>query len=146
LARLSDQKTAVGKSPAPFNPDPNQYHHNPTGEDNERFKCAYRAVGMSRVRTRIAVTAFTEAEASEGLPHLLKELGQRPWLLAYDAKWVTDGAKLDVWVESQGNSLQVHGGTTGAHLDEVWDCVIACLNFSSERIYFEIEESRFVDG
>lgn len=99
---------------------------------------------MRRVRTRIAVTGFTETEAGAGIPHLLEEFGQRPWLLAYDAKWVADGLKLVVAVESEGDSLEVQGGTTGTNLDEVWDCVIACLKFSSESINFEVEESRFV--
>jgi hypothetical protein len=96
------------------------------------------------VRTRIAVTGFTEAEARAGIPHLLEEFGHRPWLLAYDAQWVAEGSKLVVSVESEGDRLEVQGGTTGANEDEVWDCVIACLTFSSEAIHFEIEDSRFV--
>jgi hypothetical protein len=101
-------------------------------------------VVMSRVRTRVVVTGFNEAEAKAGIPHLLAEFRQRPWLLAYDAEWVGNESKLVVSVESEGDSLQIQGGTAGGHLDEVWDCVIACLNFSSERIQFEVEESRFV--
>jgi hypothetical protein len=96
---------------------------------------------MKRVRTRIAVTGFTEAEVNVGIPHLLEEFGHRPWLFAYDAKWVAERARLVVTVESEGNTLEVQGGTTGAILDEVWDCVIACLTFSSDGIHFEIEES-----
>jgi hypothetical protein len=99
---------------------------------------------MGRVRTRIAVTGFTEAEATSGIPRLLEEFGQRPRLLAFAAKWVAEGSKLVVSVETEGDRLEVQGGTTGANVDEVWDCVIACLTFSSEGIDFEIEDSRLV--
>ena len=99
---------------------------------------------MTRVRTRIAVTGFTEHEAREGVPHLLEEFGQRPWLLACDARWEAAGSKVTVTVESEGGSLALQGGTAGAHLDEVRDCVIACLNFTSEGIHFEVEEATLV--
>jgi hypothetical protein len=52
---------------------------------------------------------------------------------------------LVISVESEEDSLAVLGGAVRAgHLDEVWDCVIACVEFSSE-IRFEVEESQVVD-
>lgn len=101
---------------------------------------------MGRVRTRIAVTGLAEAEAVAGIPDLLDEFGHRPWLSAYDARWVADGSRLVVTVESDGDGLAVQGGTTGGHLDEVWDCVIACIRFPSEGVRFRIEESSLVPG
>jgi len=87
---------------------------------------------------------FTEAEARKGIPYLLEEFGQRPWLLICDAKWVAQGSKLVISVESEADSLAVlDGAVRAAHLDEVWDCVIACVEFSSE-IRFEVEESQVV--
>ena len=102
-------------------------------------------MALTRIRTRIAVTGFTEAEARKGIPYLLEEFGQRPWFLNCDAKWVAQGSKLVISVESEADSLAVLGEVTGAHLDEVWDCVIACVEFSSDGIRFEVEDSQVVD-
>jgi hypothetical protein len=101
---------------------------------------------MRRVRTRIAVTGFTKAEAAVGIPCILEEFRHGPWYLAFNAEWFEGESKLIVSVDSWGNSLEVQGGITGAILDEVRDCVIACVDFSSEGISFEIEDSRFVDA
>jgi hypothetical protein len=51
---------------------------------------------MSHVRTRVSVTGFNEAEVRAGLPHLIEELGQRPWLLKTDAFWDGERSRLVV--------------------------------------------------
>jgi hypothetical protein len=96
---------------------------------------------MPRVRTRITVAGFTEAEAREGIPHLLHEFQQRPWLVAYEAKWDATSSKLVISVETEGD----HPKSREAHSDEVWDCVIACVKWQS-ALDFEIEDSRVVDS
>jgi len=96
---------------------------------------------MPVVRTIISVAGFDEAEVRAGLDDLLDEFRHRPWMQRAGAYW--DGAtqRLIVTVECTGDNPQIEGGDGGANLDEVWDCVIACLHFSSEGIRFEVEES-----
>ncbi len=101
---------------------------------------------MKRVRAQIAVTGFCEAEVGEGIQHLLQEFKQRPWLLSYDARWLAVDLKLVITIETQGDSLEVQGGATGAILDEVSDCVIASMQFSSEGISFRVEKACFVES
>ena len=99
---------------------------------------------MTHVRTRVSVAGFTESEVREGLPHLLNEFRQRPWLVRADAYWDRERSRLVVTVEAAGDDAQVPGGDGGANLDEVWDCVIACFNSTSEGIRFDVEASEVV--
>jgi len=75
------------------------------------------------------------------LPDLLAEFGERPWLLKPSASWDADCGRLVVTIEREGDDPHRCGEAT---FDEVWDCVIACIDFSSEGIHFDIEESTVV--
>ena len=86
---------------------------------------------MERVRTTFAVDGFTAAEAAEGVPHLLAEFAERK-LFAYDAYWDDDAKQVIVTVETEDFGLDM----AEAHFDLVWDCVIACINFSGKGIRF----------
>lgn len=99
---------------------------------------------MPRVRTQISVSGFAQQEVEAGLEYLLDELAERPWLLEATACWDGPRKRLVVTIEREGGSLAVDGGDTGATLDEVWDCVIACLNFESDGIHFDVDASAFV--
>jgi hypothetical protein len=99
---------------------------------------------MDHVRARISVTGFNEAEVREGLPHLVEEFSQRPWLLKTDACWDGGRSRLVVTVEAEGSDARVDGGVGRANLDEVWDCVIACFNFASDGIHVDVESSEVV--
>ena len=101
---------------------------------------------MDHVRTRVSVTGFNEAEVREGLPHLIEEFSQRPWLLKTEAFWDGERSRLVVTVEAKGSDARVDGGVGGANLDEVWDCVIACFNFTSDGIHFDVESSEVVSA
>jgi hypothetical protein len=109
-----------------------------------RFASACKLEVMSRVRTRISVTGFTEAEVREGLPDLLEEFRQRPWLGRTDASWDARRSRLVITVEAEGSNPATDGGDSGANLDDVWDSVIACINFTSAGIHFEVEASEVI--
>ena len=98
---------------------------------------------VKRVRTQISVAGLTRQEVEAGLQDLLDEFRQRPWLLDARACWDDHRKRLVMLIEREGDSLAVQGGDTGATLDEVWDCVIACLEFESE-IHFDVDSSVFV--
>ena len=87
---------------------------------------------------------FAAAEVEDGLPHLIEEFRQRPWLLATNALWDDERSRLVVIVESDGSDPRIQGGVGGANFDEVWDCVNACFNFASDGIHFDIEASEVV--
>ena len=95
------------------------------------LKGAAGVVNVERVRTTFAVDGFTAAEAAEGIPHLRAELGERE-LLAFDAHWDDESEQVVVMVETADFGLDM----AEAHSDLVWDCVIACINFSGKRIRF----------
>lgn len=102
---------------------------------------------MTRVSTRISVTGFNVDEVREGLPALIDELCERrDWLLKSDAFWDEARSRLVVTVEREGDDPLIEGGDGGANFDDVWDCVIACVNFSSKGIHFDIEESRVIES
>ena len=99
---------------------------------------------MSRIRTQISVSGLTQHEVEAGLQDLRDEFGQRPWLLLTTASWDDDRGRLVVSILRDGSSLAVQGGDTGATLDEVGDCVIACFRFDS-TIHFDVDSSELVD-
>jgi hypothetical protein len=47
-------------------------------------------------------------------------------------------------IESEGDDLRIQGGEVGGVLDEVSDCVIACIHFMGERISFHVDEAQFL--
>lgn len=88
--------------------------------------------GMKHFRSVTAVYGFTAVEAAEGIPHLLAEFALRE-LHAYDARWDAAVGKLLVEIETDDFGPR----TSAWHDDVVWDCVIACVKFSSKGIRFE---------
>jgi hypothetical protein len=90
-----------------------------------------------QIRTRIGVDGFTESEATEGLPYLLSYLQERSWLLEPKAVWDREASRIIVETKVEGSDPNTSAQAT---LDDVWDCVIAAIHFSSERIHFELIE------
>ena len=83
----------------------------------------------------IQVTGFTQTEAQAGLPDLLAEFGERPWLLNPLATWDEASQSILIQIERAQEDGDRNGEGT---LDEVWDCVIATIDFSSPKITFRI--------
>lgn len=96
---------------------------------------------MPFVRTRISVSGFSEAEVVCGLADLLAEFRERPWIIRPTASWNADRGRLVVTTHYEGDDVDYFGRAAS---DEVWDCVIACIDFSSEGIQFDLEESAVV--
>jgi hypothetical protein len=92
---------------------------------------------MANVRVTMSVSGFTDVEASEGLPDLLDEFRQRPWILRPTAAWDANRKLILVAVEYESDDAE--GCRLAAH-DEVRDCVIACFKFQ-DQIAFKIEDS-----
>jgi hypothetical protein len=91
---------------------------------------------MRIVTSTISVSGFTDAEAAEGIPHLIEEFQHRPWMLNPAAHWDAERSRLVITVGYAGDDREA---AVAAATDEVWDCVIACLNFSSEGIHFDVD-------
>jgi hypothetical protein len=92
---------------------------------------------MPLVRTNISVLGFNEAEVRSGLHDLVAEFAERPWIIRPSAHWDTERGRLIVTTHYEGDQPE---RDSQAALDEVWDCVIACLSFSSEGIHFDIDD------
>ncbi len=84
------------------------------------------------------MSGFTEAEVLGGLPHLLAEFRERPWIMRPAAAWDSERGRLVVTTHFESENVDCSGI---AVLDEVRDCVIASIDFSSEGIHFDLEES-----
>ena len=99
---------------------------------------------MPLVPTRSFVFGFTESEVRSGLPDLLAEFQERPWIIRPSASWDAERGRLVITRHYDGEDVDYMGRAAS---DEVWDWVIACVDFSSEGIQFELEESALVkDG
>jgi hypothetical protein len=94
---------------------------------------------MPFIRVTIAVLGLTEAEVSAGLPDLLDEFRHRHWLANPSASWDVVRRGLIVTIDYEGRDTKLCGR---AVLDEVRDCVVACLQFSSD-IHFAILDSSY---
>jgi hypothetical protein len=97
---------------------------------------------MSWVQTKISVTGFNKAEIINSLQDFFKEFDERPWLLKPQAKWDAEKKVLLVIVETEENDPKLE---SEGIFDEIWDCVIAYFNFSSEKISFKILEAVLID-
>ncbi len=97
---------------------------------------------MARIRTRVSVTGFNDAEVAEGMPHFRRYLRGRPWLIEPIVEWNPQEDRLVVTIETEGVDPKFESEGV---LDEVWDCVIAAFGFSSERIDFDVLEARPVE-
>lgn len=78
-----------------------------------------------------------------GLPDLLDEFDARPWIIRPTASWDATRRRLVVSVAYEGEDVEHF---RGAASDEVWDCVLACLDFSSDEIQFDVDKSAVVDS
>jgi len=96
---------------------------------------------MSKVRTKIAVAGFNEAEIAKGLQDFLAEFKERPWLTNPQVEWNSERSLLLVTIETEGDETKLESEGV---FDEVWDCVAAYFDFSSERISFNILEAKIV--
>jgi hypothetical protein len=94
---------------------------------------------MVRIRTRISVTGFNEAEVAEGMPYFRQYLRERPWLIEPKAEWNPQVNRLLVKIETVGEDPKLESEGV---CDEVWDCAIAAFRFSSEQIAFDILEAQ----
>ena len=98
---------------------------------------------MSFVRTTISISGFGEPEFHSGIAHLIAEFRERPWIVCPSASWDSDRERVVVRIHYEGDDLEYY---SRAALDEVWDCVIACFDFASEAIHFDIDESRLSES
>ena len=96
---------------------------------------------MVRIRTRISVTGFNDAEITEGIANFRQYLSERPWLTESNAEWNPKEGLLVVTIETQGDNPKLESEGV---FDEVWDCAIAAFRFSSEQIVFDILEAQRV--
>jgi hypothetical protein len=97
---------------------------------------------MAKIRTKISVSGFNEAEITAGLEDFRQEFSERFWLENPNAIWDSDRNLLIVTVETEGGDPK---NEAEGVLDEIRDCVIACFNFSSERVSFDILEAEFIE-
>jgi hypothetical protein len=89
---------------------------------------------MDLVRTYISVSGFNSSEAGAGIPDLLEEFGERSYIHASGAEWNGDAETIDLWIEIEGDDPDEWRAFAE---EQAWDCVIACVNCSSEEIGFE---------
>jgi len=92
---------------------------------------------MKLIRTYISVSGFSSSEAAEGIPALLEEFRERSYIHASDAQWNAESKTVDLWIEVEGDDPDEWKEFAE---DQAWDCVIACINFSSEGITFNTTE------
>jgi hypothetical protein len=96
---------------------------------------------MSKIRTKISVAGFNDAEIAEGLHDFLAEFKERPWLTNPQAEWDSGRSLLLVTIETEGDDPKLESEGV---FDEVWDCIAASFSFSSERISFDILEAKLI--
>ena len=85
---------------------------------------------------KIGVSGFIKSEVEDGLSYLLEEFKHRPWVLNPVAYWDELSKRLIISVRYNVRESDIEG----IAMDEVWDCVIATINFQ-EKISFEILKS-----
>lgn len=93
---------------------------------------------MGLVLTEITISGLLKAEVDDGITNLRDEFASRPWMLNPTTAW--EGDLFVVAVAYEGSDLKTCGR---AAYDEVWDCIIACLECST-NLHFEIRRSEFV--
>jgi hypothetical protein len=94
---------------------------------------------MVHIRVIIVVRGPTKAEVTAGLPGLLDEFKQQDLLTRASASWDASRGGLAITIECESQDATLSGDTI---LDEVRDCVVACLE-SSTDICYDIVESSF---
>jgi hypothetical protein len=96
---------------------------------------------MNRALIKLAVSGFNDKEGSEGVSAILEEFRHRPWILNPKVNWDKTKSLLMISMEYEANDLNDAEKTAQ---DEIWDCVIACIDFSGEQIHFEKLESKLL--
>jgi hypothetical protein len=96
---------------------------------------------MAKVRTKISVAGFNDAEIAEGLQDFLAEFKERPWLTNPQTEWDSERSLLLITIETEGDDPKLESEGV---VDEVWDCLAAYFSFSSERIGFDILEAKLI--
>jgi len=84
-------------------------------------------------KVKIIISGFTKTQVEDGLPGLLNEFEQRPWLFNTQAFWDDSINKLVIIV---GYEFEVN--LEDGAFDEISDCVIANMNFDN-KIEFDIQ-------
>jgi hypothetical protein len=93
---------------------------------------------MANVCVTMTVSGITEAEAHNGLPDLRDEFQHRSWIIMPTAKWDVGRKLIAITVGYGSGDIDA---CKQAAQSEIWDCVIACIQFSSDKISFEIEDA-----
>jgi hypothetical protein len=93
---------------------------------------------MAYIRITILLLGLKKADVDAGLNDLMDEFRHRPWLINPNALWDIEQNGLVVKMDYEGHDVRL---CSQAALDEVRNCVIACLQFSSD-LKFEILDSR----
>jgi hypothetical protein len=75
------------------------------------------------------------------LQDFLAEFKERPWLTTPQAEWDSERSLLLVTIEIEGDDPKLESEGV---FDEVWDCVAAYFNFTSEKISFDILEAKLI--
>ena len=91
---------------------------------------------MKLVRIKMSISGLTEPEARGGLDDLVAEFELRPWIIKPAVAWAPESHRLIVIAHYAGESLEA---CRRAASDEIWDCVVACIAFSSDDVRFDIE-------
>jgi hypothetical protein len=77
------------------------------------------------------------------MPCFRQYLRERPWPLEPKAEWDSQEDLLVIMIETEGDDPNLEREGV---LDEVRGCAIAALGFSSQRIAFDVLESRPVES
>ncbi len=96
---------------------------------------------MNAVRTSISVLGFTKPEADEGIPDLLDEFKERTYILNANAKWNENTKSIDIIIDIEGDDINSFRKFSE---DQAWDCVNACINFSSDKIQFRTYKTEII--
>jgi hypothetical protein len=97
---------------------------------------------MAYVRTKISVKGFSSADIAACLQDLQAELRERSWLINPQLAWDEAQSLLLITVETEGVDPSLESESI---FDDVWDSVIACCDFGSARIKFDILEAKLVE-
>lgn len=93
---------------------------------------------MKQIQTRITVRGISEAVVLNGLADLMHEFEQRPWMGDVRSIWDSKRVALNIDVEGEGEDAESIGQGV---LDEVADCIVACICLTDETVSFDIEWS-----
>lgn len=84
-------------------------------------------------KVKVTVSGFAKEQIVEGLPALLDEFKNRPWLLEAEA-YLDEANKLLIVIAGHEIDFRIEDRT----FEEVFDCIFATMNFD-KKINFDIE-------